>query len=149
LLTEKAGVGGSTPSLATTFQSTQPNALGGSSPLSVRIPRHAEDGRCSRTVLKDLGRTNSSSVRSQSALVSCVAENRRQHFPCCSHAIPTDRVRVELKRKLDVAVAKQRLHGLWIGSDTDEKRRETVAQIVKTESPWVVIDQPSSEVPVR
>jgi len=33
LCTEKAGVGGSTPSLATTFQSTWPNSLGGSSPL--------------------------------------------------------------------------------------------------------------------
>jgi hypothetical protein len=28
---------------------------------------------------------------------------------------------VELKRQLDVAVAKQSLHGLWIGSDPDEK----------------------------
>ena len=99
--------------------------------------------------LKNLDRRNSSPVRFQSALVSCVAENRREHFPCCSHAIPTDRVRVELKRKLDVAVAKQRLHGFWIGSDTDEKRCETVAQIVKTESSWVVIDELSSEVPVR
>jgi hypothetical protein len=53
---------------------------------------------------------------------------------------------VELKRQLDVAVAKQSLHGFWIGSDTDEKRRETVAQIMKTESLWVVIDQRSSEV---
>ena len=90
-----------------------------------------------------------STVRFQSALVHRVAENCCKHFPRGGHAIPTDRVRVELKRKLDVAVAKQRLHGFWIGSDTDEKRRETVAQIVKTESPWVVIDQLSSEVPVR
>ena len=56
---------------------------------------------------------------------------------------------VELKRQLDVAVAKQSLYGFWIGSDADEKRRETVAQIVKTESSWIVIDQLSSQVPVR
>ena len=36
--------------------------------------RHAEDGRCSRIVLKDLGRTDSSSVRSQSAFMRRVAE---------------------------------------------------------------------------
>jgi hypothetical protein len=66
-------------------------------------------------------------------------------FPAAA-AIPADCMSVELKRQLDVAVAKQSLHGFWIGSDTDEKRRETVAQIMKTESLWVVIDQRSSEV---
>ena len=42
----------------------------------------------------------------------------------------------------------QSLYGFWIGSDADEKRCETVAQIVKTESPWVVIDQAPSDIPV-
>ena len=42
-------------------------------------------------------------------------------FSCCDHAIATDCVGVELKRQLDVAVAKQSLHSLWIGSDPDEK----------------------------
>ena len=56
---------------------------------------------------------------------------------------------IELKRQFDVAVAKQSLHSFRIGSDADEKRRETVAQIMKTESAWVVVDQPSSDVPVR
>jgi hypothetical protein len=50
---------------------------------------------------------------------------------------------------LDVAVTQQSLYGFWIGSDADEKRCETVAQIVKTESSWVVIDELSLEVPVR
>ena len=50
---------------------------------------------------------------------------------------------IELQRQLDIAVTKQSLHGFWIGSDTDEKRREAVAQIMKTESSWVVIDQPT------
>ena len=45
-----------------------------------------------------------------------MAENRSQHFPGCDHAIPADCVGVELKRQLDVAVAKQSLHSLWIGS---------------------------------
>ena len=56
---------------------------------------------------------------------------------------------VELKRQLDIAVAKQSLYGFWIGSNPDEKRSETVAQIVETESSWVIIDQLPSEVPVR
>jgi hypothetical protein len=62
-----------------------------------------------------------------------MAENRSQHFPCGDHAIAADCVGVELKRQLNVAVAKQSLYGLWIGSDPDEKWREAVAQIVKTE----------------
>ena len=100
-------------------------------------------------MVKNLGRRHSPSVRFQSALVCRVAEDRCKHFPCCGHAIPADCMSVELKCQLDVAVAKQSLHGLWIGSDTDEKRRETVAQIMKTESSWVVINQVSSDVPVR
>ena len=39
----------------------------------------------------------------------------------CYHAIVADCVGVELKRQLDVAVAKQGLYSLWIGSDSDEK----------------------------
>ena len=56
---------------------------------------------------------------------------------------------VELKCQLDITVPKQSLHGFGIGSDADEKRRETVAQIMKTESSWVVIDQLPLEVTVR
>jgi hypothetical protein len=50
-----------------------------------------------------------------------MAENRSQHFPCGDHAIAADCVGVEPKRQLNVAVAKQSLYGLWIGSDPDEK----------------------------
>ena len=50
-----------------------------------------------------------------------MVKNRSQHFSRRDHAIAADCVGVELKRQLDVAVAKQSLHGLWIGSDPDEK----------------------------
>ena len=56
---------------------------------------------------------------------------------------------VELKRQLDVAMAKQSLHGFWIGSDPDEKRREAVAQIMKTESSRVVIHESAMIVRMR
>ena len=91
-------------------------------------------------MLKNLGRCNSCAVRVQSASAGSMAENRTQHFPCCGHAIPADCMSVELKCQPDIAVPKQGLHGFWIGSDADEKRREAVAQIMETESLWVVID---------
>jgi hypothetical protein len=50
-----------------------------------------------------------------------MAEDRIQHFPCCDHAIAANRMGIELKSQLYVAVAKQRLHSLWIGSDPDKK----------------------------
>ena len=37
------------------------------------------------------------------------------------HAIAANRMGIELKSQLYVAVAKQRLHSLWIGSDPDKK----------------------------
>ena len=101
------------------------------------------------SMLRSLGRRNSWPVRFQSALVRRVAENRGEHLPRCGHAIPADCMGVELKCQLDIAVAKQSLYGFWISSRADEKRSETVAQIVETESSWVIIDQLPSEVPVR
>jgi hypothetical protein len=50
-----------------------------------------------------------------------MAKDRSQHFPRRDHAITADCVGVELKRQLDIAMAKQSLHSLWIGSDPDEK----------------------------
>jgi hypothetical protein len=76
-----------------------------------------------------------------------VAENRCKHSSCCGHAIPTDGMSVELKCELDVAVAKQSLHGFWISSGADEKRREAVTQIMKAEPSWVIIDQLSPGIP--
>ena len=38
-----------------------------------------------------------------------MAEDRIQHFPCCDHAIAANRMGIELKSQLYVAVAKQRL----------------------------------------
>jgi hypothetical protein len=46
-------------------------------------------------------------------------------------------------------MAKQSLHSFGIGSYTDEKRRETVAEIMETESSRVVVDHLSSDVAVR
>jgi len=88
-------------------------------------------------------------VRSQSALVCRVAEDRSYHFSYSGHAIPADCVSVELKRQLDVAVAKQSLHGFWIGSDANQERCQTVTECVETEPSLVVIDQMSSDVLVR
>jgi hypothetical protein len=100
-------------------------------------------------MLKNLRRCNSFAVRFQSALVRRVAENRCKHFPCCGHAIPADGMSVELKSQLDVAVAKQSLHGFRISSGADEKRREAVAKIVKSKAPWIIINQLSRGIPVR
>ena len=68
---------------------------------------------------KDLGPIAFSSVRFQSALVHCVAQNRSQHFSRSGHAILADSVAVKLQRQFDIAVAKQSLYGLWIGSDAN------------------------------
>ena len=65
-------------------------------------------------------------IRSQSALVHCVAQNRSQHFSRCGHAILADSVAVKLQHQFDIAVAKQSLYGLRIGSDANQKRRQTV-----------------------
>ncbi len=101
---EKAGVGGSTPSLATII----PKNLGQTlctSPVRIQsaLTKRFERPLRSWMTQKNLGRCDLSPVRFQSAFVT---ENRCQHFSCCSHAIPTHRVRVELKCKFDVAVPK-------------------------------------------
>ena len=82
-----------------------------------------------------------SSVRSQSALIRRVAKNRHQHLPRGGHAVLADSVAVKLERQLDIAVSKQSLHSLWIGSDANQKRRETVAMIVKSEPAGIVLHQ--------
>ncbi len=116
---EKAGVGGSTPSLATIF------------------PKDLDDFE------------QNSSVRSQSALVRCVAKNCNQHCPFCSHAILADTMGVTLKGHLDITVAKQSLYRFRIGLDADEERCKAVAQIMEAESPWVIVYQFAIVVPVR
>ena len=73
-----------------------------------------------------------------------MAENRRKHRACCSHAIIADTVGITLKRQLDIAMTKQGLHSFWIGFDADEERCKTVAQIMEAESPWVIVYQSAS-----
>src|SRR6516225_9533547 len=85
-VSEKAGVGGSTPSLATIIPKglvQSRRAL--SSPLSVRSCETSRGCLRNGVMQKNLGGCNSSAVRFQSALVGGVAENRCNHFPCCSH----------------------------------------------------------------
>src|ERR1700730_6884525 len=97
-----------------------------SSPFSVRSRAGSPVGSWSQMIVKNLAQTASFSVRSQSAFVRRMAENRSQHCPCRSHAILTDSVTVELKCQLDIAVTKQSLHGFWIGLDADEERCKAV-----------------------
>jgi len=87
LIPEKAGVGGSTPSLPPSFQNTY------------------------LTFEPDLP------VRSQSASVCRVAENRSQHCPRRSHAILADTVGITLQGQLNIMVAKQSLYRFWVSSD--------------------------------
>ena len=130
LSSEKAGGGGSTPSLATII----PEDLSGFVPLT---PVRSQSAFTKGTrwdphksmALNNLGRCSPFSVRFQSALLFRVAENPCQHSSRRGYAIPTDRVRVELKRQLDVAVAKQRLHGFWIGSGADPDMRRPVSEV--------------------
>src|SRR6266704_168130 len=90
---------------------------------------------------KDLGPIAFSSVRFQSALVHCVAQNRSQHFSRCGHPVLADSVAVKLQRQFDIAVAKQSLYGLWIGSDANQERRQTVPKIVKPEPARIILHQ--------
>src|ERR1700736_50492 len=71
---EKAGVGGSTPSLATI------------------ILKNLAESPCA------------SPGRSQSASVCGVAENRSQHCPCRSHAVLADTLGITLQGQFNVEV---------------------------------------------
>jgi hypothetical protein len=65
-----------------------------------------------------------------------VAENPDQHGSSCGHVIPGDSVAGELKRQLEIAVAKRSkvLHFFRIGSDADQERCQAVTKIAETES---------------
>jgi hypothetical protein len=52
-----------------------------------------------------------------------------------------DSVAVKLKRQFDIAVPKQSLHCLWIGSDANQERCEAVAEVVKSESARIVLHE--------
>ena len=99
---------------------------------------------------RDLSKTGDfPSVRSQSAFIGRVAENRNQHCPCRSHAIVADSVGIALKGQLDITVAKQSLYRFRIGLDADEERGQAVTQIVEAESPRIIVYQSAFVVPVR
>jgi len=46
---------------------------------------------------------------------------------------------VELNRELNIAVPKQSLHGLWIGSDANQERCQTVAKVVEAEPARIIV----------
>ena len=116
------------------------------SPLSVRyfweksdsVPNHI-DGEGLKSELSF----------AQSALLCGVAENSNQHCTCRSHAIFADAMRVTLKRQLHITMTKQSLYGFWIGLNADEKRCQTMTQIVEAESSRVIIYQFAFVVSVR
>lgn len=100
-------------------------------------------------MIKGLAPITFSLVCSQSALIRHVAENRNSHFPRGGHAILADSVAVKLGRQFDIAVSKQSLHRLWIGSDANQERRETVAKVVKSESARIVLHQSPAVISMR
>jgi len=68
-----------------------------------------------------------------------VAEYRDEHFSCRGHPILADGMTVELNRELNIAVPKQSLHGLWIGSDANQERCQTVAKVVEAEPARIIV----------
>src|SRR5215472_2341653 len=80
-------------------------------------------------------------VRSQSASVCRVAENRSQNCPCRSHAILADTVGITLQGQLNITMAKQSLYRFGVSSNTDQKRCQAVTQIEKAKSARIVIHQ--------
>ena len=115
----EAGVGGSTPSLATIIPKTLAESC-------LAFP-----------------------VRSQSASVCGVAENRSQHCPCSSHAIIADTVGVTLQGQLDITVTKQSLYRFRIGFNADQERCQAVTQVMKAKPTRVIFHQLTFFVPVR
>ena len=97
--TEKAGVGGSTPSLATII----PKNLARVVPVTpVRSQSAFKKGTKwdlrKWVALKNLGRWHPFSVRFQSAVLRRVTENCCKHSSSCGHPIPANCMSIELKR---------------------------------------------------
>jgi hypothetical protein len=80
-------------------------------------------------------------VRFQSASVCGVTENRTQHCSCCYHSIIADTMGTTLKRQLYVTVPQQSLNRFWIGLDANEEGCEAVTEIMKAESPQIIVHQ--------
>ncbi len=68
-----------------------------------------------------------------------VAENCSKHLTCRSYTVLTNGMAIELKRQFNIAVAKQRLDCLRIGSDADQERRQTVPKIVEAEPTGIIL----------
>jgi hypothetical protein len=85
---EKAGVGGSTPSLATIIPNDLDDCEQNSSVRCQSAFRRASLAASSKYLIaKNLTRSDSSLVRSQSASVRGMAENCGKHRPCGGHAV--------------------------------------------------------------
>ncbi len=72
-------------------------------------------------IVKNLAQFASFSVRTQSAFVRRMAENRNQHCPRRRHAMIADTMGIKPKCQLDITVAKQSLYSFRIGLDADEE----------------------------
>ena len=92
---EKAGVGGSTPSLATILL----KCLARSSALLA-------------------------SVRSQSVFIPSATQNGLQHCTLGLHAVFAHTVRIQLQRGLHIRMPEQSLNGLGISLRPHQERRE-------------------------
>jgi len=80
----------------------------------------------------------------QSALVPRLAEYRQQHFPCRSHTILAYSMGIKLKRQFHIAVAKQGLDSLRIGSHANQERCQTVAKVVKSKPAGIIFHKSSA-----
>jgi hypothetical protein len=57
-------------------------------------------------------------------------------------------VAVKLQRQFDIAVAEQSLYALWIGSNANQKRRQTMPKIVKSEPARIILHQSPAIIPM-
>ncbi len=78
-----------------------------------------------------------------------MAEYRDEHFSCRGHPILAYGMTVELKRELNIAVPKQSLHGLWIGSHANQERCQTVAKVVEAEPAGIIVHESAVFVSMR
>jgi hypothetical protein len=78
-----------------------------------------------------------------------VGSKRGQNQSVGRRMILADSVAVKLERHFDIAVSKQSLHRLWIGSDANQERCETVAKVVKSEPARIVLHQSPAVISMR
>jgi hypothetical protein len=137
---EKAGVGGSTPSLATNILKSLPTSR---LVLPVRFQSalviRSRVGCCSYLIAKNLAQPVW--FLSPLSIRFCPRAWLTSHgaLPLSRHAVIANGVGLKLECELGVAVAEQSLHGFRIGFDANEERCEALAQIMEAKSPRVIV----------